>query len=287
EKEAAIREAEFAARRASAAASEARESLAGWKVKLETAESRLEESVEIARNNFQRTPEGLLAIAEAGLDEEEMGEFTPRDIERRVEDLRRTRDQLGGVNMEAEEEAAEMEERLGAQVIEKEDLAKAIAKLRQGVEALNEEGRDRLVKAFEQVNEHFKALFTALFRGGQAELRLVDADDPLQAGLAAYDAGDWARAATLLHAARTQPGVDVGTAVYYEAAALAALGDSAGALSVLEAFDGGLAGHLLAGEARRLRDTLQERARDATNREMLRDNLEFEPADAVQEAEPR
>ena len=183
EKEAAIRDAEFAARRASAAASEAREALAGWRVKLETAEGRLEESVEIARNNFQRTPEGLLAIAEAGLDEEAMGEFTPRDIERKVEDLRRTRDQLGGVNMNAEEEAAELEERLGAQITEKEDLTKAIAKLRQGVESLNEEGRERLVKAFEQVNEHFKALFTALFRGGQAELRLVDADDPLQAGL--------------------------------------------------------------------------------------------------------
>jgi chromosome segregation protein len=183
EKEAAIRDAEFAARRASAAASEARESLAGWKVKLETAEGRLEESVEIARNTFQRTPEGLLAVAEAGLNEDEMGEFTPRDAEKKAEDLRRTRDQLGGVNMNAEEEAAEMEARLGLQVTEKEDLEKAIAKLRQGVESLNAEGRERLVTAFEQVNEHFKALFTALFRGGQAELRLVDAEDPLQAGL--------------------------------------------------------------------------------------------------------
>ncbi|HBN91926.1 MAG TPA: chromosome segregation protein SMC, partial [Hyphomonas sp.] len=97
--------------------------------------------------------------------------------------LRRTRDQLGGVNMNAEEEAEELEERLGSQVTEKEDLVAAIAKLRQGVDALNAEGRERLLKAFEQVNEHFKALFTALFRGGQAELRLVDADDPLQAGL--------------------------------------------------------------------------------------------------------
>ncbi|MCA8898030.1 MAG: AAA family ATPase, partial [Hyphomonas sp.] len=79
EKETAIREAEQAARQATAAASEARETLAGWKVKLETAESRLADSEEIARNNFQRTPEGLLAIAEAGLDEEEMGTFTPRD----------------------------------------------------------------------------------------------------------------------------------------------------------------------------------------------------------------
>ena len=183
EKEAAIREAEQAARAAANAASEARENLAGWKVKLENAEGRLEESVEIARNNFQRTPEGLLAIAEAGLEEETMGEFTPRDAERRADELRRSRDQLGGVNMNAEEEAEELEERLGSQVTEKEDLVAAIAKLRQGVDALNAEGRERLLKAFEQVNEHFKALFTALFRGGQAELRLVDADDPLQAGL--------------------------------------------------------------------------------------------------------
>ena len=183
QKETAIREAEQAARRAANEASEARENLAGWKVKLENAEGRLEESVEIARNNFQRTPEGLLAIAEAGLDEEEMGEFSPRDAERKADELRRARDQLGGVNMNAEEEAAELEERLGSQVTEKEDLIAAIAKLRQGVDKLNAEGRERLLTAFETVNEHFKALFTALFRGGQAELRLVDADDPLQAGL--------------------------------------------------------------------------------------------------------
>jgi chromosome segregation protein len=33
------------------------------------------------------------------------------------------------------------------------------------------------------VNESFKALFEALFAGGQAELRLVESDDPLEAGL--------------------------------------------------------------------------------------------------------
>ncbi|MEH6411172.1 MAG: chromosome segregation protein SMC, partial [Hyphomonas sp.] len=186
EKEATVRETENAARQAAIAASEARESLAGWKVKLETAEGRLEESVEIARHSFQRTPEGLLAIAEAGLDADEMGEFTPRDAERKVEDLRRERDQLGGVNMNAEEEATELEERLGSQVHEKEDLTAAIAKLREGVDALNAEGRERLLVAFETVNEHFKALFTALFQGGQAELRLIDAEDPLNAGLEIY-----------------------------------------------------------------------------------------------------
>ena len=182
-KEAAIREAEAAARRASASASQAREELAGWKVKLETSEARLTEAIEVARHNFQRTPEGLLTIAEASLDAETLGAFTPREAETRLDALRRERDQLGGVNMNAEEEAEELESRLGVQLAEKEDLTAAIAKLRQGVETLNAEGRERLLKAFEAVNEHFKALFQALFGGGQAELRLVDADDPLNAGL--------------------------------------------------------------------------------------------------------
>ena len=182
-KEAAIREADAAARRASAAASQAREELAGWKVKLETSETRLTEVVEVARNHFQRTPEGLLAIAEGHLDAETLGAFTPREAETRLDSLRRERDQLGGVNMNAEEEAEELEARLGVQISERDDLTGAIAKLRQGVEALNAEGRERLVRAFETVNEHFKALFSALFGGGQAELRLIDADDPLNAGL--------------------------------------------------------------------------------------------------------
>ena len=182
-KEAAIREADSAARRAATAAAEAREQLAAWKVKLENAESKLAESVDHARNAFQRTPEGLLALAEAGLDEETLGAFTPREAETRLDGLRRERDQLGGVNMNAEEEAEELETRLGTQIAERDDLIAAIAKLREGVEALNVEGRQRLVEAFDAVNTHFKALFIALFGGGQAELRLVDADDPLNAGL--------------------------------------------------------------------------------------------------------
>ncbi|MDX1739021.1 MAG: chromosome partitioning protein ParA, partial [Alphaproteobacteria bacterium] len=48
---------------------------------------------------------------------------------------------------------------------------------------LNREGRERLLAAYEEVNGHFKELFVKLFGGGEAELRLTDADDPLQAGL--------------------------------------------------------------------------------------------------------
>ena len=175
--------AEQAARNANAAAAKARESLAGANVFLETAVARVTETIDIARNQFQRLPEGLMPLAIAKLGEEVVSGMTFADASQRSDGLKRDRDLLGGVNMEAEAEAAEMSERLGVQAAEKKDLVKAIAKLREGVDALNLEGRARLLDAFETVNEHFKALFTALFRGGQAELRLIDADDPLAAGL--------------------------------------------------------------------------------------------------------
>ncbi|RIJ13899.1 chromosome segregation protein SMC [Henriciella mobilis] len=183
EKESTTRESEQHARETANAAMEARESLAGAKVRLENAESRLEDAVETARTQFQRMPEGLMTLARAGIDEEELETLEVSEADRQLDFLRRDRDQLGGVNMEAEAEAEELAERLGTQASEKEDLIAAIAKLRDGVAALNDEGRARLLEAFERVNEHFKALFTTLFRGGEAELRLVDSDDPLDSGL--------------------------------------------------------------------------------------------------------
>ena len=177
------REAESKAREATAAAARAREGLAGASVAIESADERFQESIETARNQFQRLPEGLLPLARTHLDDEALGGLTHADAAQKADFLKRDRDQLGGVNMEAESEAEALAERLGLQASEKKDLEKAIRKLREGVDALNDEGRARLIQAFENVNAHFKTLFRALFRGGQAELRLVDADDPLAAGL--------------------------------------------------------------------------------------------------------
>ena len=66
---------------------------------------------------------------------------------------------------------------------ERVDLEEAIAKLRSGIFELNKEGRQRLKESFEEVNKNFKQLFQKLFGGGNAELRLVGNEDPLQAGL--------------------------------------------------------------------------------------------------------
>ena len=66
---------------------------------------------------------------------------------------------------------------------EKADLEEAIATLRKGIASLNREGRERLLTAFEQVNGNFARLFKHLFGGGDANLVMVESDDPLEAGL--------------------------------------------------------------------------------------------------------
>jgi chromosome segregation protein len=109
-----------------------------------------------------------------------------QNIEARLYQLEREREALGPVNLRAEEEAAEYGGRLDTMRTEKADLSGAIAKLRQGIEELNAEGRERLLAAFDVIHEHFKALFQTLFDGGQAELKLIESDDPLEAGLEIY-----------------------------------------------------------------------------------------------------
>jgi chromosome segregation protein len=87
------------------------------------------------------------------------------------------------VNLRAEEEARELEARLDAMQAERNDLEEAIKRLRQGIQNLNREGRERLLAAFEAVNGHFGSLFQHLFGGGTAHLELSGAEDPLEAGL--------------------------------------------------------------------------------------------------------
>ncbi|QYO77576.1 chromosome segregation SMC family protein [Devosia salina] len=103
--------------------------------------------------------------------------------EHRLERLKAERERLGGVNLSAEKEAEEVQEKLDTMVRDRDDIIEAIAKLRGGIASLNREGRARLNEAFGKVNAHFQELFTTLFGGGTAELSFVESDDPLEAGL--------------------------------------------------------------------------------------------------------
>ena len=125
-------------------------------------------------------PQGVAALAEIEPDTE----LPPlAEIEEDLERLRRDRERLGAVNLRAEEELREVEVQHTSLTTERDDLVEAIKRLRQGIQSLNREARERLLTSFETVNDHFKRLFTELFGGGEAALHLIESDDPLEAGL--------------------------------------------------------------------------------------------------------
>lgn len=103
--------------------------------------------------------------------------------ETRLERLKAERERLGGVNLCAEDELKEITERQGAMFAERDDLIAAIEKLRQGIKELNREARGRLLASFDKVDAEFQRLFKHLFNGGEAYLKLTEAEDPLDAGL--------------------------------------------------------------------------------------------------------
>ncbi|QPC94120.1 chromosome segregation protein SMC [Mesorhizobium sp. INR15] len=159
---------------------EARETRVRAEERLTAADERRLE-VEARIQETLNTPPHLV-IRHTGLEADSPMPEMP-EIERQLDRLKIERERLGAVNLRAEEEQKELSDRLETIVSEREDIIEAIRKLRQAIQSLNREGRERLLAAFEVVNGHFQRLFSHLFGGGTAELQLIESDDPLEAGL--------------------------------------------------------------------------------------------------------
>ncbi|MCP4819006.1 MAG: chromosome segregation protein SMC [Shimia sp.] len=177
--EGALRQAAQNARDAATKAGEAREARAAAEARADAASDSVVVAAERIGETLNTTPQELLEALEA--DPEKLPAADAIEIE--LARLRRQRDALGAVNLRAEEDAKEVQVEHDTLSTEKTDLEEAIKKLRGGISALNREGRERLLTAFEEVNRNFSTLFTHLFGGGEAKLVLVESDDPLEAGL--------------------------------------------------------------------------------------------------------
>ncbi|MEQ5788596.1 AAA family ATPase [Erythrobacter sp. NFXS35] len=187
--EAAMREAETRQRAADAdlaarteTLAQAREGRASLAARAENEESRRTELARISGERFQCPPP--LLGERFGFGEEDIAPASSESEE--LERLTASRERIGPVNLVAAEELARIEGEHGSSASEQAELVEAIARLRGSIGNLNREGRERLRAAFEEVDGHFRVLFTRLFEGGQAHLALVDSDDPLEAGLEIY-----------------------------------------------------------------------------------------------------
>ena len=149
-------------------------------VTLETNKIRLSELTDLIKKEHREISVFMDEISVS------LNDLNENEIQISIDKLKIERDQLGGVNLKAEDEAKEIKERIDDIKIERNDLVEAIKKLKVGINDLNKEGRERMQRAFFEVNEEFQNVFKKFFGGGNAELKFIDSDDPLEAGLEVF-----------------------------------------------------------------------------------------------------
>lgn len=180
EAELALQQAETKQRTIDTELANARETRAHAEASVSAALQQIETLKEKIAEKLECEPEQVRQIASLG-----QGELLPSKefAEAQLERLLGERSKMGPVNLRAEMEAQEITDEIDQKNSEIDELTQAVEKLRRAISNINSEARDRLVSAFNQVNEHFQKLFTRLFGGGKAYLTLTDMKDPLNSGL--------------------------------------------------------------------------------------------------------
>ncbi len=105
------------------------------------------------------------------------------EIETSLKKLKDERDNMGAVNLRADDETKNLENQISKMMDDRKDLMAGILKLKSSSNELNQKGREKLIDAYDKVGRKFNDVYTKLFGGGNARLELIESDDPLEAGL--------------------------------------------------------------------------------------------------------
>ena len=116
--------------------------------------------------------------------EQLLAELVPLEIEdallrEEADQLRRELDAMGPVNPLAVEEHEEELKRLEFLTTQRSDLAEAKLSLQQAIREIDTTARELFLATFAQVRENFRQIFMTLFGGGECDLRLENAEAPL------------------------------------------------------------------------------------------------------------
>jgi chromosome segregation protein len=115
-------------------------------------------------------------IARLAGDELTLEEETCRGLRARME-------QMGPVNMMALDEYKETAERHSFLETQRNDLIESIENTQETIKEIDQISRTRFDEAFARINENFGQVFTRLFHGGSAFLRITDTENQNESGL--------------------------------------------------------------------------------------------------------
>ena len=110
-------------------------------------------------------------------------EIAPPNLEKLIGELRTQLDNMGPVNFDAVHEYDELEERYKFLEGQNTDLTNSRHELLDVIARINFTTRKLFADTFEQVRANFREMFAELFRGGRADLSLLDENDPLNCGI--------------------------------------------------------------------------------------------------------
>jgi chromosome segregation protein len=112
-----------------------------------------------------------------------VAEMTGEEVERDLEEAREALNRFKAVNLMAEEEYLEQKKRYEFLVTQRQDLRESIASTEEAIKKIDEESKTQFLRAIEVVNKNFQEVFGLLFKGGNAEVKLLEPDNPLESGV--------------------------------------------------------------------------------------------------------
>ena len=107
----------------------------------------------------------------------------PQEVQKHVISLRNQIKELGSINIDSIEEYKQTKERYDFMTEQKEDLESTITKLKKIINDMMQIMKEQFAKQFKIINKNFGEIFTELFGGGKAELKLADETNILECGI--------------------------------------------------------------------------------------------------------
>jgi chromosome segregation protein len=102
------------------------------------------------------------------------------EIRQQLQKIRERIDRMGPINLAAISEHQELEERHRFLSTQEQDLSNSIASLKEIIQRINRTTKDMFATTFAELQEKFSEVFAKFFRGGRAELQLVDSEADAQ-----------------------------------------------------------------------------------------------------------
>ncbi len=112
-----------------------------------------------------------------------VAELSDEEVEKELEESRDHLLRFKAVNLMAEEEYLEQKKRFDFLVQQRKDLRDSIDATGEAIRKIDEESKTQFLKALEEVNTNFRDIFALVFKGGHAEVKLLEPDNALESGV--------------------------------------------------------------------------------------------------------